>query len=241
MNYLRAVYVGNEPPLYVPFEFVTRPVVSGPQLDEDLAIYKALSSKCFLMAPTPAMLLFGGESAMTLFLRRAETMNSWLTFQSVFFERNPGFRTRIERARAAVTELVVPFRNGKRRKLTTTQMVCAVVLMSILPPGVSLKLEYPLTPKSESRSDMALIGRPTQCVVRLEVYGMLSRAPSLPITEDASKYSKRQDDRLDSQEKDGIPRPHIIYASDLWDARQMRAVLLAAIEALQTTEAKSSM
>jgi hypothetical protein len=115
MAFLRAVFGEDRRPVFVPFTYKPRALVPGPELEQDFTIYKRLVIRCFSIPPTSTMLLFGGELGVELFLRRAETRSSWIAFQAAFLARYPHFGIRLAKASAAITELVVPYKNNERR------------------------------------------------------------------------------------------------------------------------------
>ena len=225
MAILRAVYGADRQLSFIPFSYTPRPVVAGAELEEDFAIYAALASKCFSMPPTSTMLLFEGDLGLLLFLRRAETPESWRTFKSAFLLRFPYFDWRLTTLSCAISKLVVPHKNGRSRNPTFPHVLFGGVLLAMLPKTVCLRVEAPISGDNiQRRCDFELRTANHRRSLRYEIFGMLSRDNGF-VTKHGYDYSKRQAARLAWYAAAGLPPPFIVYADDLWCVSRLRTMM----------------
>lgn len=212
-----------------PFPYRSVPLLQGRQLDEDIATYLDCIARAGLM-PAALSLLFMGEAAETLFLRRAETRASWHVFAAEFARRHPDIAARDGAVLARVVAMATGSRAGTMRiwRPTTPEACLGAALLDLVPAGVTVTADAALPGGRRSsghvrRCDFHIASRHHE--ERVEVAGLVDRAGA-PRTFHGVRYiATTMPARCEAYAALGLPPPVTLCADEVLDRARLLPIV----------------
>ena len=237
MTVRRAVY-DPETQAYVeqPYLFNSVPLIPGKQLDEDVAIYITCVARSGLLI-SPLSLLFMGDDAEALFLRRNETRANWNAFLAEVVRRHPALAARNAELVARVTALATGDRAGAARvwRPTTPEVCLGSALLDVVPAGVIIVADAALPGRRGllghvRRSDFLLIGGRDE--LRLEAAGLID-SMGRPRTIHGARYGQTtMPARDDAYAELNLPPPVTFHADELLDRARLLPMVAGVVSRL---------
>lgn len=219
-----------------PFRFHPTPVLPGPTLDADVAI--ALS--CYARAgalPTGPGLLFMGDAARGLFLRRNATRDAWDAFNAEVGRRHPTLPAHDAEVRARVVALATGDRSGTTKvwRPTVPEICVGAALLELRADGVTVVADAALPGGRGAkghvrRCDFCLASR--RGLQRIEVAGLINRFGPPPTFHGAQYLQTRMPSRSEAYTALGLPLPTTIYADEALDRSRLLPIIASIISQL---------
>ncbi len=219
-----------------PFVYTPAPVSPGRQLDRDVEQYVECAARCGLL-PSSLSLLFVDAAAEELFLRRAETPDSWEAFRAEVVRRHPNLAARTAAVTAQVKALATGDRRGAARdwRPTTPELCVGAALLTALPVGMTLVADAALPGGRRltghvRRSDFVLASQKAQ--TRVEVAGLVDSF-GRPRTIHGARYvAETMVARAEAYAALGLPPPVTLYADQVIDRLRLAAIVTGMLAAL---------
>ena len=212
-----------------PFPYDSAPLQQGRQLDEDIGAYLDCVARAGLM-PAALSLLFMGEAAETLYLRRAETRAGWNAFTAEFARRHPDIAARNGAVLARVIAMATGSRAGTMRtwRPTTPEACLGAALLDLKPTDVTVTADAALPGGRRSsghvrRCDFHLASRHHE--ERLEVAGLVDRTGT-PRTSHGVRYiAMTMPARCEAYAALGLPPPVTLCADEVLDRARLLPIV----------------
>lgn len=230
MPLIQAIYdQSNRTYVEQPFPFDPMPVLPGPKLDADVAIVLA----CYVRAgvlPTGPSLLFMGNDALDVFLRRNAKREDWDAFLAEVRRRHPALLAHDADVRARVSALATGDQSGTMKiwRPTMPEVCVGSAVLELRADGVTVVADAALPGGRRAtghvrRCDFCLASR--RCSLRIEVAGLVNRF-SPPPTFHGAQYAKiRMPAWSEAYTELGLPLPKTIYADEALDRSRLLPIV----------------
>lgn len=212
------------------------PLIQGRELDADIGIYLSCYGRAGVM-PTGPSLLFMGDAARGLFLRRGETREAWYELLAEVERRHPTLVARNTALRACVGALATGSRAGTTPiwRPTMPEVGVGSALLELVPSCVAVVGDAPLPGGRGGRGhvrrcDFHLVSCSAE--LRIEVAGLISRTGAPPTIDGAQYAETRLPARLASYAALGLPPPVTIYADEIVDRSRLLPIIADVVSQL---------
>lgn len=219
-----------------PFRFSLVPFATGPKLDADIAIVLSCYARAGVL-PTGPALLFMGELANGLFLRRNGTRENWAEFMAEVGRRHPSIVAHDACMRARVSGMATGDRSGAQElwKPSLPEVCTGSALLEMVPPGITIVADAALPggrgPRGHvRRCDFHIISRRGE--KRIEVAGLITRFGPPPTFHGAQYAQIRMPARFEAYATLGLPQPVTIYADEVLDRSRLLPIIAEIISEL---------
>ncbi len=216
-----------------PFPFDPAPLSKGRRLDDDVAIYLDCTARAGVM-PAALSMLFMGDAAEGLYLRRAEKREGWDAFTAEVARRHPEIAARDNAVLARVVATATGDRAGTTRtwRPTTPEACLGAALLDMVPAGVTVTGDAAL-PGGRLRTghvrrcDFHLASRHQE--ERLEVAGLVDRV-GRPRTSHGARYIQTtMPARHKAYAALGLPAPVTFCADEVLDRARLMPMLVEVV------------
>ena len=229
-DYSKKTYIGEA------FCFDPMPLIQGRELDADVGIYLACYARAGVM-PTGPSLLFMGDAARRLFLRRGETREAWYELLGEIGRRHASLVAHDAALRARVSALATGSRAGTTQtwRPTMPEVCVGSALLALAPSSVTIVGDAPLPGGRGERGHVRRCDfhvASDSAELRIEVAGLIGRT-GVPPTIDSIHYAQtRLPARLAAYAALGLPAPVTIYADEIVDRSRLLPIIADVVSQL---------
>lgn len=219
-----------------PFHFEPASLVPGPTLDADIAIVLSCYARAGML-PTGPALLFLGNAALGLFLRRNATRADWDAFLAELGWRHPALLARDAALLARVVALANGDRSGAMKvwRPTMPETCVGSAALELMPASVTVVADAALP---GGRGPKGHVRRCDYCfsshrgVRRVEVAGLVTRHGPPPTFHGVCYAETRMPARSEAYAALGLPPPTTIYADEALDRSRLLPIVADIISQL---------
>ena len=212
-----------------PFQFNPTPLLSGRQLDNDIDTYLECATQAGVMPNAPS-LLFMGDRAQALYLRRSDTHDNWDAFKAKVLQCNPLAAARNAALIARVVALAAPDRSGTTRiwRPTTPEACFGVAALDVVPPGITIVADAPLPGGRGARGHVQRCDYHFASLrheLRVEIAGLLNSDGRFPTFHGVKYAQERMPARNAAYAALGLPPPLTLYADEVLDRSRLLPII----------------